>query len=171
MPDDVTPAADGQFASKEEAEAFLITALPQATAANPKYRGTDGALTQWLTKTVAFGSGDTPTGVSMEMTEGILEFRNGAQSATGSHEVRLLIEDVQISELTDSTDVTENGDKAFGILFRCNSGKCIAAKWNGVATPSDTADISIQDAALRAKILSAFQTLKRIAGNRAGSKT
>jgi hypothetical protein len=155
-----------EYASKEEAQAFLMKALPLATAGNPKYRSSNDALTQWLTKEVVFGPGKTANGISVAMKEEILKFRNGAQSATGTHEVQFAIEDLQISELTDSTDLTENGDKAIGVIFRCNSGKCIAAKWNGVPTPADWSDISIQDASLRAKILVAFQTLKRIAGDR-----
>jgi hypothetical protein len=171
MPSGVELAADGPFASKEEAVAFLVMALPEAMAANPKYRGDNGAVTQWSIDSVTFGPGATPTGVSLDVKEGILEFRNGVQTATGSHEVRFLIEDVQITELTDSAYRTENGDTALGVMFRCNSGKCIAAKWNGADSPADWTDISIQDAARRAEILSAFQALKRLAGDRAAPKT
>jgi hypothetical protein len=156
-------ADNGEFASKEEAQAFLTKALPLATADNPKYRSGEGALTQWLTREIAFGPGKTAKGVSVAMKEDILEFRNGAQSATGTHEVQFAIEDVQISELTDSKDLTENGDKAVGVIFRCISGKCIAGKWSGAPTPADWSDISIQDSSLRAKILAAFQMLKRAA--------
>jgi hypothetical protein len=156
-------AANGEFASKEEAQAFLAKALPLATAGNPKYRSGDGALTRWLTREIAFGPGKTAKGVSVAMKEDILEFRNGAQSAAGTHEVQFAIEDVQITELTDRKDLTENGDKAVGVIFRCISGKCIAGKWSGVPTPADWSDISIQDSSLRAKILAAFQMLKSAA--------
>ena len=162
----IEPAVSDEFASKEEAETFLAKALPMATAGNPKYRGADGALTQWLTKRVAFGPGSSATGISVEMNEDIFEFRNNLQSATGTHDVKFLIEDVQISELTDGTELTEAGDKALGIIFRCNSGKCIEAKWNGAPAPSDWSDISIQDRDVRMKILAAFQALKRFAGDR-----
>jgi len=156
-----------EFATKEEAEAFLAKALPKATAGNPKYRAADGGLTQWLTRQVVFGPGASPSGVAVEMKEDVLQFRGGRQTSKGTHEVRFFIEDVQISELADSADVTENGEKALGIIFRCNSGKCIEAKWDGVPSPSDWSDISIQDPAMRTKILGAFQALKRVAGNRA----
>ncbi len=155
------------FATKEEAEAFLAKALPEATAANPKYRAADGGLTQWLTRAVVFGPGASPSGVAVEMKEDVLQFRDGRQTSKGTHEVRFLLEDVQVSELAGSADLTENGEKALGIIFRCNSGKCIEAKWDGVPSPSDWSDISIQDPAMRAKILAAFKALKRIAGNRA----
>ena len=161
-------AQNVEFATKDEAEAFLIGALPKATASNPKYRAADGGLTQWLTREVIFGPGASPSGVGVEMKEDVLQFRGGRQTSKGAHEVRFLIEDVQISELADGADVTESGEKALGIIFRCNSGKCIEAKWDGVPSPSDWSDISIQDPALRAKILAAFQALKRFAGNRAG---
>lgn len=157
-----------EFVTKDEAEAFLAKALPEATAANPKYRAADGGLTQWLTRRIVFGPGASPSGVAVEMKEDVLQFRDGRQTSKGTHEVRFLIEDVQISELADSADLTENGEKARGIIFRCNSGKCIEAKWDGAPAPSDWSDISIQDPAMRAKILAAFQALKRLAGNRAG---
>jgi hypothetical protein len=158
------------FSNKEEIEAFLIKILPMATADNPKFRSKDGGLTQWLTKQVVFGPGSTKNGVSVSMKEDILEFRDGRQIATGSHEVGFLIEDVQISELSDSDDLTENGEKARGVIFRCNSGKCIEAKWNGAPAPSDWSDISIQNEKQRGQILAAFEALKRIAGDRAGAK-
>ena len=171
MPKGVQPAAEAvEFASKEDAQNYLIKALPAATAGNPKYRVNDGALTQWLTKRISFGPGASATGMSVEMHEETLEFRDGRQTAAGTHEVRFLIEDVQVTELTDGADLTETGDKALGVIFRCNSGKCIEAKWNGAPAPSDWSDISIQDNDLRMKILAAFQALKRMAGDRAGAK-
>jgi hypothetical protein len=167
MTDAVLHAAQtSEFSTKEEAETFLIKALPLATAGNPKYRGENGALTQWLTREVVFGPGALTNGISVAMKEDILEFRDGRQTATGTHDLSFFIEDVQISELTDGTEVTENGDKAFGVIFRCNAGKCIDAKWNGVPTPSDWSDISIQDKDMRLKVLAAFQALKRFAGDR-----
>jgi hypothetical protein len=167
MPDAFLHAAQAsEFLTKEEAESFLIKALPSATAGNPKYRGENGALTEWLTREVAFGPGAIASGISVVMKEDILEFRDGRQTATGTHDLSFFIEDVQISELTDGTEVTEKGDKALGVIFRCNAGKCINAKWNGVATPSDWSDISIQDNETRLKVLAAFQALKRFAGDR-----
>jgi hypothetical protein len=167
MPDASFRAAQPtEFTTKEEAEAFLVKNLPLATASNPKYRGANGALTEWLTKEVVFGPSGSPNGISVAMKEDIRDFRDGRQTATGTHGVAFLIEDVQISELTDGTEVTENGDKAFGVIFRCNSGKCIDAKWNDVPTPSDWSDISIQDRAMRLNVLAAFQALKRIVGDR-----
>jgi hypothetical protein len=165
MPKDLQLAADSaEFASKEEAEAFLAKALPMATAGNPKYRGEAGALTQWLTKELAFSPSKNPNGIAVHMSEEVLDFRNGVRISTGSHEVQFQIEDVAISELKDSTDLTEAGEQGQGLIFRCASGKCVAHKWNGVDSASDWTDLSIQDATLRAKILAAFQALKRAAG-------
>jgi hypothetical protein len=167
MPDALLHVAQAsEFSTREEAEAFLVKTLPLATANNPKYRGENGALTQWLTREVVFGPGALANGISVAMKEDILEFRDGRQTATGTHDLHFFLEDVQISELTDGTEVTENGDKAFGVIFRCNAVKCIDAEWNGVPTPSDWSDISIQDKDMRLKVLAAFQALKRFAGDR-----
>jgi hypothetical protein len=162
---DILPVADdAQFSTKEKAEAFLSKELPLATAANPKYRGEDGALTQWLTKEITFASSKNPNGVLVHMSEGVLNFKNGAQISAGSHEVQFQIEDVAVSLLTGSRDFTEAGEQAQGVIFKCISEKCVAHKWDGVASMSDWTDISIQDPDTREKILAAFQALKRAAG-------
>ena len=104
MPDASFRAAQpSEFPTKEAAEAFLVKNLPLATAGNPKYRGANGALTQWLTKEVVFGPGASPNGISVAMKEDILEFRDGRQTATGTHDLTFHLEDVQISELTTGT--------------------------------------------------------------------
>lgn len=151
--DDVT------FASKKEAEDFLKRYLPIATAGNPKYRDDKGAVTQWLTKTIAFNA-DPSRGILVSTSEEIIEFENGAKGRVGSHEAAFSMQDVQVSERKDATDRTENGERALGIIFNCISGKCINAKWDGNPSSSAWTDIYLQDAALRAKILKAFQTLK-----------
>jgi hypothetical protein len=151
------------FGSSDEAEAYLAKALPLATAANPKYRSQGGVLTQWLTKSIAFAPSRNPNGISIAMTEEILDFRNGVQVRKGSHEAQFLIEDVRVSELTDSKDVTEGGEQARGVIFNCLTGKCVSATWDGAPSPSEWTDISIQNAETRANILSAFQALKRAA--------
>jgi hypothetical protein len=162
---DVLPVADdAPLSTKEDAEAFLSKELPLATAANPKYRGEDGALTQWLTKEITFSSSKNPNGVLVRMSESVLNFKNGAQISAGSHEVQFQIEDVAVSLLTDSQDFTETGEQAQGVIFKCVSGKCVAHKWDGVGSMSDWTDISIQDQETREKILAAFQALKRAAG-------
>jgi hypothetical protein len=167
MPAPIRLAADDfEFASKEDAEAYLAKTIPLATAGNPKYRGSEGALTQWLTKTVEFGPSSKPNGISVATSETYLEFRNGAQTATGAHDVKFAIEDVQISERTDDPTLTENGEKALGVIFNCQSGKCIATIWNGAPSKVDWSDISVQDASLRANILKAFQVLKKATGAR-----
>jgi hypothetical protein len=165
MSNDSRLAADSaEFASKEDAEAFLAKTLPLATAANPKYRGEAGALTQWLTKEVTFGPGKTPSGISIRMSEAVLDFRNGALASTGSHEVQFQIEDVSVSVLKDSPDLTEAGEQGQGVIFHCASANCVSHKWNGAPSSADSTDISIQDLAMRDKILAAFQALKRAAG-------
>jgi hypothetical protein len=159
---DVLLVADTtQFATKEEAEAFLSKELPRATAANPKYRGEDGALTQWLSKELTFLPSKNPNGLLVRMSEEVLNFKNGVRVSTGSHEVQFQIEDVAVSLLTDSKDFTEGGEQGQGVIFKCISGKCVTHKWDGVESTSDWTDISIQDLAVRDKIFAAFMTLKR----------
>jgi hypothetical protein len=162
MPKIVQPAADETaFASKQEAEEFLARTLPIATAGNPRYRSEEpGVTTAWITKTVKFGPGKNGSGTLVSMSEDVLGFRNGVRVTTGSHEVAFLIEDVKIAENRDPGTLTENGDVSFGIIFNCNSGKCIQSSYDGKQSSTDSGDISIQDAALRGKILKAFETLK-----------
>jgi hypothetical protein len=154
------------FSSREEAEAYLTKALPLATAANPKYRSANGVLTQWLTRSIAFAPSRNPNGISVAMSEDILDFRNGVEIRKGAHETQFLIEDVRVSELKDSKDLTENGEKAEGIIFNCASGKCVSATWNGTPSSSEWTDISLQNAETREKILVAFQALKRFASGK-----
>ena len=162
MPKIVQPAAgDAAFASKQEAEEFLARALPIATAANPRYRSQEpGGATAWITKTVKFGPGKNGGGRLVSMSEEVLGFRNGVQVTTGSHDVAFLIEDVKITENRDPGTLTENGDISLGVIFNCVSGKCIQSTHDGKQSLTDSGDISIQDDAMRAKILKAFQTLK-----------
>jgi hypothetical protein len=168
MPNNVQTASDDSpFASKQEAEAYLSRFLPIATAGNPKYRSPNGGTeTAWITRAVKFGHSKNPTGISVSMSEEVLEFRHGIRSATGAHEVAFQIEDVKIAERKDSGDVTEKGEPALGIIFNCHSGQCIQSTRDGKQSASEWADIYIQDATLRAKILKAFETLKQGAGDK-----
>ena len=154
-------AEEAVFASKREAEEFLAQYLPIATAANPKYRSQEpGATTAWITKSVKFGPGKSAGGRLVSMSEETLGFRNGAHVTTGSHEVAFEIDDVKVTEHRDPGTLTENGDISLGIIFKCNSGKCIQSAYDGKQSLTDWGDISIQDAALRSKILKAFQALQ-----------
>jgi hypothetical protein len=164
-------ANDSALASKEDAEAFLAQYLPIATNSNPKYRSGNGDVeTQWITKAINFGTDENSNGIRVSMSEEVLEFRNGVRSAIASHQAEFSVEDVKISEREDSTDITENGEIALGIIFNCNSGKCIRTTYNGEPSRADWTDIYIQDASLRGRILKAFETLKRASGER-GSRT
>jgi hypothetical protein len=162
MPKKLQGASEvSEFASREEAKAFLAHALPIATAGNPRYRSADaGVLTAWITKTIRFDSATDSNGILVSMSEDVLEFRNGIRGAAGSHDTQFLIGDVAVSERRDSGDFTENGEAAVGVQFRCNSGKCIRASYGGAPSLTDWTDISIQDDALRRKILAAFRALQ-----------
>lgn len=148
------------FASQAHAEAYLSEALPAATAANPKYRtpGTDYDR-RWLTKSITFSAADDG-GVAMSSDEVFEDYRNGAIASRGTHETRLALGDVEIS-LETADDLTEHGEKALGILFKCVGAACIHAVWDGKPSLSDRTDIYIQDAGQREKILSAFHALQK----------
>ncbi|MGA2042987.1 MAG: hypothetical protein ABSG83_06405 [Roseiarcus sp.] len=159
-----TLAAATDFPTREAAEAFLALNLPKLTAANPKYRsGQPGVLMAWITRAITFQPGDAG-GLRIAMSEEVLEFRDGAPARTGSHDTEFSLAEVEISELTDSGEFTESGDKAVGIIFRCKSGKCIRARYDGAPAQTDATDISIQDDAARAQVLAAFLALQRPAG-------
>jgi hypothetical protein len=150
------------FASKTAAEELLTRTLPAATAGNPKYRAADKSdvTTQWLTKKISFRGSGTG-GVAVSMSEEIVEFKNGVRGSVGSHEAEFSLEDIRISERKDSTDIAENGERARGIIFNCIVGNCIKAKWGGNPSTSAWTDIYLQDDALRANILAAFEALKQ----------
>jgi hypothetical protein len=159
-PKNVQAAAESAFSSKKEAEEFLARTLPIATAANPKYRSANGNQMAWITRTVTFGPSNSASGTFVSMSEEVLEFHNGARISTGSHQVAFAIEDVKISERTDSGDLTEAGDVALAVMFTCNSGKCIQAYYGGKPSTTDWADISLQDETIRNNIRKAFETIQ-----------
>jgi hypothetical protein len=161
MSNSVHPAADAApLAPKEAAEKFLAEALPAATAANPKFRTGEGVLSAWITRTVKFEDAKGSNDVIVSMSEDALEFRNGAQTATNSHDVAFSLGAVAITERRDLGTIAETGEPAMSVMFQCNAGKCIRAAYDGKPADVDMTDISIQDAAARAKVLAAFQMLK-----------
>jgi hypothetical protein len=161
IPKGVQAAADSAFASKKEAEDFLASTLPIATAVNPKYRSANGNQMAWITMTVTFGPSKSANGTWVSMSEEVLEFHNGVQISMGSHHVAFAIEDVKISERTDSGDLTEAGDAARAVMFTCNSGKCIQASYDDKPSTTDWADISLQDETTRNAIRKAFETIQQ----------
>jgi hypothetical protein len=150
-----------------QAEDFLSKILPLATAANPKYRsGGSSELTQWLTKSVRFSASPKPPGIVISMSEEAAVFQGGAQTAVNSHQATFAIEDVHIIEYEYPADTTETGEKAVGVLFKCDAGKCIRSSWNGQQSDKAEADLYIYDPALRARILRAFAILREAAGGK-----
>ena len=156
-------SAPEPFASRAEAEAFLARAIPAATAANPKYRSPgEDVLTQWLTKSIAFH--EAPDGgVIVATDETNDQYRNGALVTPGTHRATFAIDDVTVS-LETADDMTENGEKALGVLFRCAGQPCIDAVWSGQKSTGSWTDIYIQDPAVRERIFAAFQSLQKGAG-------
>lgn len=124
-------ASEASSASSAQAEAFLSHAIPAATAANPKYRSSgEDILTQWLTKSVSFRDAEGG-GVIVSTRETNDQYRNGALVKPGTHEATFAIDDVTVSLETSDQDVTESGEKAEGVLFRCIGAPCIEAVWDG----------------------------------------
>ena len=156
MAENATPT----FATKGEAEAFLARALPEITAANPKYRSPDSDVdTRWLTKSVAFTHSATG-GVFVTTDEEFEEYRKGELKSRGTHRARFALDEVSISLEASSSDTTESGEKAMGVMFKCVGAPCIEAVWNGKASVSSWTDMYLHDATIRARVLAAFQALQ-----------
>lgn len=149
----------GAFPSQRDAESFLSDALPAATSANPKYRtpGTDYER-RWLTKAITFTSAKDG-GVVVSTDEDFEDYRDGALFSRGTHQARFAIDDVKIAPET-ADDVSQNGEKAQGVLFQCAGAPCIEAVWDGEKSFSARTDIYIQDPNRRETILSAFRALQ-----------
>jgi hypothetical protein len=157
---DAATSAAQSFASKSEAEAFLARALLAATAANPKYRSPGSDVdTRWLTKTVEFKDNESG-GLVVSTDESVEDYRNGALSAQRTHEAAFAIDEVAISEET-TDDLTETGDKARGVLFKCVGAPCIEAVWSGEKSTSAWTDVYVQDDTQRRQILRAFRAPQR----------
>jgi len=147
-------------ANVEEAEDFLSKVLPQETAANPKYRSGDATdLTRWLTKNVRFSVNAETHDIEVAMSEEAAVFRNGSQAETNTHLVAFAIRDVHVLEYEYPADTTEAGEKAVGVMFKCDSGKCIRSIWNGHEANKAEADLYLYDPQHRAEILHAFRLL------------
>jgi len=160
-PDNLKQAIEmTDFMSKADAEAYLRRMLPIATADNPKYRSPGSDVeTRWITKSIAFESppgGGAPT---VSMIEEILEYTNGAVGPPGAHTARFSMQDMNVTLRTDSTDVTDKGEKAIGIIFNCKAGPCVDSNYKGDVSKAPWTDIYIQDKDMREAILKAFQTL------------
>ncbi len=151
-------AQNTPFPSRAAAQNFIAEALPRVTAANPEYLSKSGGVrTRWLTKSVGFE--DAPAGLEVSMDEEYTKTKAGAVTV-GAHRAVFLLAAVEISATVEPDDLTPDGKPAMGILFKCVAPKCVSATWDGRAEPSDSTDISVQDDALRARLIAAFQTLK-----------
>jgi hypothetical protein len=159
------PASEAQgtenapFANSAETEAYLTATVPEAVAANPKYRAkVTGALTRWTLKSIAFGK--TPDdSVEVSTDESFEEYRGG-KVTPGTHRARFPIDDVTVENEVSDFDTTESGAPALGVIFRCKGAPCIHANWNGDDSMSAWTDIYIDDAKTRERVLAAFQALK-----------
>ncbi len=151
------------FASRDEAQAYLARALPRATAANPKFvTKPDNVETVWRTQSIVF-TDSSAGGIQVAMDESFTETRGGIANP-GTHRAVFSLAQVRVSPHVYPADVTPDGEKALGIIFTCEAGKCIQAVWNGAESTADATDISIQNDDERARILAAFEYLKSLSG-------
>ncbi len=93
------------------------------------------------------------------MSEEAAVFRDGAQAEVNTHQVAFAIQDVHVLEYEYPADTTEAGEKAVGVMFKCDSGQCIRSTWNGHEANKAEADLYIYDPQQRAQILRAFRIL------------
>ncbi len=91
--------------------------------------------------------------------------RQDTRASEGSHESTFAVDDVKISD-ERADDIAENGEKAHGLMFKCEGPPCIEAVWNGQKSVSGQTDIYIQDTGRRERILAAFRILQRRAESR-----
>jgi len=148
-----------EFATRAQAMDYLGKALPQATAANPKYTAKgDGALSRWLTDEVLFAA-DASGAVKVTMRESYWQTQAG-KTTPGTHEAAFSLAEVKISDFSAPDDLTPEGAPARGVIFTCAKPGCIAALWSGQPSRADKTDIYIQDDATRAKILAALRRLQ-----------
>jgi hypothetical protein len=153
------PAIAGEFATRAQAQDYLATALPRATAQNPKYTAdNDGVVSRWLTDSVHFATGAAGA-VHVTMRENYTQTSAG-KTIPGRHEAAFSLADVEIADFAATHDRTPEGSPALGLLFTCVNPGCIAAVWTGEPSRADKTDIYIQDKATRARILAAFRRLQ-----------
>ena len=151
--------AEAPFANSAAAEAYLTATVPEAVAANPKYRAkVTGALTRWTIKAIAFLK-TSDDGVEVSTDEAFDEYKSG-KMIPGTHRARFSIDDVTVQNEVSDSDTTESGAPALGVIFRCKGAPCIHANWNGEESMSAWTDIYINDANTLERVLAAFQALK-----------
>ena len=120
------PAAESEtgaapFATPAAAQAYLSATVPEAVAANPKYRAKmTGTLTRWTIKAIAFGK--TPDGSVEVSTDEAFDEYKGSKVVPGTHRARFAIDDVTVEDETSDSDTTESGAPALGVIFRCKGG-------------------------------------------------
>jgi len=158
-------AAEGPpFANKAAAQAYIARALPEATAANPKYKDPNSDVeTRWLTKSVTFQTGPDG-GVIVSMHEDILKYRGDAIVSRGSHEVEIPLEITGVGLISDAWIPVDTIDAAAGILFKCPNAPCLNSTHDGKPSVDPQTDITISDKEQMAKLYAAFRALLKTGG-------
>ena len=157
-------SAETAFATKAEAEAFLTKALPEVTAANPRYRAPGGDIeTRWLTKAITF-SPSADRGVWIATHEAVLDYRGDAVVREGSHDAAFAIDSIDVALIAASGEIVDKLDAAAGVLFKCRGAPCIETDRDGVKSMDAATDISVADPVALARIAAAFRALQRGSG-------
>lgn len=157
-------SAETAFATKAEAEAFLTKALPEVTAANPRYRAPGGDIeTRWLTKAITF-SPSADRGVWIATHEAVLDYRGDAVVREGSHDAAFAINSINVALIAASGEIVDKLDAAAGVLFKCRGAPCIETDRDGVKSMDAATDISVADPVALARIAAAFRALQRGSG-------
>jgi hypothetical protein len=158
------PSAERAFATKAEAEAFLVKALPEVTEANPRYRAPGSDIeTRWLTKAITF-SPSPDGGVLVAMQEAVLDYRGDGVVREGSHGAAFPIDAVDVAVIAGSGEIVDKLEDAHGVLLKCRSAPCIETDRNGVKSMDAATDISVADSVALARIAAAFRALQRGSG-------
>ncbi len=156
---EATEGGNAPFATPAEAKAYLIKTLPEAVAANPKYRAkATGVITLWTLKSIAFNVMDDRS-IEVATDETYDEIKHGAVRP-GTHHARFPIDDVKVEDEVSDWDTTESGGEARGVIFRCKGAPCVHAVWDGQESMSAWTDIYIQDSETRERVIAAFRALK-----------
>lgn len=147
------------FATRAAAQDYLAHALPEATAANPKYVDpASGVGTHWLTKSVTF-SKDKDGGLRVRMEEDVLKYRGEKLVEQGTHDTEVPLDVTGVRFISDAWAIVDDFDAAVGIVFKCPGDPCIVSAQDGKPSVIAQTDISIADRPTLAKLHAAFRAL------------
>jgi hypothetical protein len=154
------------FITRTTAETYLARALPEATAANAKYKDPNSDIeTSWLTRSISFKK-DHQGGILVSMHEDILKYRGEKVVGRGTHSAEFPIEVTGVGLISDAWLPVDSVEAAAGILFKCPKEPCIRSTHDGKLSMDRQTDITIDDHDTRANLYAAFRALLKESGLR-----